>query len=183
MYLERSICASPAEYFKNLFDFMKTLNSWEDLRQYLNEIHEKEPDKLKLPVQAGNPSPMEAEPVEMEVGVCIGTFDEMEFYAARSITNNQFNPNELCILLDGNPFGKDGAIAYQLDPNDKSEDNFFGEKNPIYSKTIGKTPIETQLNPKLQIIKDEIRDKKRDKFFGKACEIEIIKNRIDNSKL
>ena len=94
---------------------MKELITYKDLLTYLKTLTDKQ---LKQPIQIADPSPITEEPVVMQSGIAIGTMKEMEFYAARSVTNNAFNPNEIVILVDGNPFGEDGRIYTEYNPEE-----------------------------------------------------------------
>ena len=117
---------------------MKELETLKDLLDYLKKLPK---DKLSQPVQ-GAKDPCSDSIVEMLPGIAIGTMEEMEFYGARSVSNNRFNADEVVILFDFNIHSTDGAIAHTWSPQDD-----YRKRRPIYGPS-GKTPRSEQINPK-----------------------------------
>lgn len=117
---------------------MKELDTYADLLEYLKTLT---PEQLQQKVQYAPHSPITEQVLDIQPCIAIGTMDELEFYAARSSTNNRFNPHEIVFLTDYNPFGEDGATGYQSGP----EDNYKSEK-VIYGPD-GPTPKKDQINP------------------------------------
>ncbi len=112
--------------------------TYEDLLIALNKLT---PEQLKQPVQAVLPTPVEDEVQTCLTGIALDTVGNFEFYRCRSIHNNKYCKDDLIILLDTNPYGKDGARYYAWNDEDSEE-----EFSPIYGKE-GKTRIEDQTCP------------------------------------
>lgn len=123
------------------------IETYGDLLNCLKKMTKKQ---LAMKVQITHPSAIEEEVVDCMPGISIGSMSEMGFYSARSCTNNKFVPEEVVILIDYNPFGKDGAIFYELKRN---KNNKIIQK-PIYGKD-GKTKKEDQLNPEFGKYEDK----------------------------
>jgi hypothetical protein len=49
------------------------------------------------------------------------------------VTDNRRNGEELVLFSDGNPFGEDGAVAYEVDHTYEGE-GLLKHHNPIYPK-------------------------------------------------
>lgn len=164
---------------------MKDIRTYKDLLEYLSALDKKQ---LEQPVQIADQGPMLSEPIPMKCGIAIGTMDEMEFYAARSVTDNRFHPEEICILVDGSGFGEDGYTAISFPagspkkrkakkgetPKEKM-DSWLDGGEKIYGPG-GPTLKESQLNPKFQNDNDD------DEIFESAAQIEILKNRMKSIK-
>ena len=142
---------------------MQNIQTYSDLLTYLQSCSL---EQLKQRVQICRPSPVEEEPVEACPGIAIGTMQEMGFYKARSVTNNKFVPEEIVLLIDGNPFAPDGAWAYTYDWDEEGKRII----TPDYSPD-GPTNPEDQLNP----------DYKSTCRFMPPHEVATIKNRLDNA--
>lgn len=119
---------------------MKELETYRDLLSYLQNASS---EYLDQPIQVANPGPNCDEPIELMPGIAIGTVDQMGFFRCRSMVDNKYHAEELVILIDGNPFAKDGAVAYEWKSNDDTGDI---DDVPIYGKE-GPTDIKDQTAP------------------------------------
>lgn len=140
---------------------MKDLETYQDLLDYLKTLTK---EQLQQKPQCGNSTPIDTSIITMNPCIAIGTMDEFEFYGARSATNNKFNPNEIVLFTDHNPFGIDGATSYLLEAIDnkklekmkkcKSSKNKLKmikewlDGKPCYGPE-GPTNPKDQLNPKI----------------------------------
>lgn len=111
------------------------VTTWEDLEAKIAEMTD---EQRKQPIQCVNPTPNEDDVQEMVQGIAIGTVEEMGFYKCRSTHSNKYEPKDVVLLLDYNPFAEDGAVAY--DWTDGEDDT------PIYGKD-GKTDVAEQSSP------------------------------------
>jgi hypothetical protein len=118
---------------------MQEVETYGDLLRVLLEMADDELDQL---IQIAEPGPNGDEPVELKHGIAIGTVASMEFPGARSTHDNCYHADEVVLLVDGNPFAPDGAIAYEFHSTLEEM-----EKHPIYGKN-GRTPSELQMAPK-----------------------------------
>jgi hypothetical protein len=101
--------------------------NWKELGEKIAALT----DEQRLqPVQVVNISPNGNDVNELMPGVEIDTVDGFGIYAARSIVDNKRNGKEVVLLIDHNPFGEDGVIAWEW---------IHGEEDkPIYGRE-GKT--------------------------------------------
>lgn len=104
------------------------IETWGDLLKVLQNASE---EQLKQPVQSVKGHPVDEYVYPLLPVICIGTVDALELRYARSSRDNQKHGEELVLFCDGNPFGKDGAVAYEMD----FENDFLnGNDKAIYSK-------------------------------------------------
>lgn len=151
---------------------MKSIETLGDLRDYLNSLT---PEQLKLPAQTAKASAMLNEPIECEPIIAAGTMDEMQFPAARSVSNNRFIPEEIVLLTDGSPFGKDGATSYTIEDFKQRDVNGRPKMTPSYEPYDGPTPLKEQQNPKL----GPMTPKKMNAGKLGAYNEEILRHRIN----
>jgi hypothetical protein len=74
-------------------------------------------------------------------GIAIATVEEMGFFKFRSSHDNKYQPNDVVLLLDDNPFGVGGELGYEWDGDERAFDT------PIYGPE-GRTSDADQLSPK-----------------------------------
>jgi len=110
------------------------VRTWEDLGA---KIATMSPGQRRQPIQCVQPTPNEDEVQEMMQGIAIATVEEFGFYKCRSTHDNKYNAGDVVLLMDGNPFSADGAVAYE-----------WGDEidTPIYGKG-GPTAVELQSSP------------------------------------
>jgi len=109
----------------------RSVRTWGDVLAALQRLT---PEQLKQPAQAVLCEPSDSVVSECQSCIAIGTVDEFEIEAIRSVTDNKRHGEEVVILLDYNPFAEDGCVAYEL---------VKGGKRPLYGKD-GPTPPESQ---------------------------------------
>jgi len=109
------------------------IKTYGDLLKVLVQMNEAE---LTQAIQIADPPPNEDEPVECCPCYAIGTVKEYEFYRSRSVNDNKYHADDIVMLIDGNSYGKDGAIAYEG----------FDLSQPIYSNA-GPTSVDDQTCP------------------------------------
>lgn len=112
------------------------IRTWEDLARAIAAMT---PEERLQPVQCVNPTPNDNDVQECLPGIAFGTVAELQFYACRSSHNNKYCSSDFVLLVDGNPFAEDGAIAYEWD----TEVGDLDEK-PIYGSD-GKTDRSRQI--------------------------------------
>lgn len=140
MKMDENLIISEVEMSSDL-DLLE-VETWEDL---LKKLQTMTPEQLKKPIQCLKTSPNLDEVQACFPGIAFATIDQLEYEYCRSSYDNKFHGEDFVILLDYNPFGKDGAIAYELKPGDKT----LGKDHPIYGKN-GKITREDQTSPKLK---------------------------------
>lgn len=101
--------------------------NWKELGEKIAALTE---EQQLQPVQVVNVSPSEDDVNELMPGVELDTVDGFGIYAARSIVDNKRHGKEVVLLIDHNPFGEDGVVAWEWKPGE--------EDKPIYGKE-GKT--------------------------------------------
>lgn len=97
------------------------IETWGDLKETLRKCSIQQ---LKKPVQVIKHHPVDENVHECLPGISFGTIDALDIRYARSSVDNRRHGDELAIFVDYNPFGVDGAVAYEG----------FSKKKPIYSK-------------------------------------------------
>jgi hypothetical protein len=120
---------------------MQSIETWGDLLAALNSLTS---EQLRQPVQIAE-SPADCKPVEMQCGIAIGTVGEFEFSGSRSTHDNRYHADDVCLLVDGNSFAEDGAIAYEMKTH-KTNGRPVIRHVPLYGKD-GPTPREAQMSP------------------------------------
>lgn len=122
---------------------MVELETWSDLKAALATLTD---EQLRQPIQCVQPDGDEGRVQEMVLGIALATVRDFEFYACRSTHNNKYCPDDVVLLMDGNPFGLDGVVAWEWHPD--------GTETPIYG-TSGVTGRDDQMAPNC----DELADK------------------------
>lgn len=107
-------------------DFPMELKTYRELLAFMENMTEQQLDQ---PVQVVLPSGDLDKAVELQPGIAIGTVAQMEFYKARSSVDNKYHADEVVLLIDGNPFSVEGAVAYSLSDADDWDDM---KNHPIY---------------------------------------------------
>lgn len=97
------------------------------------------PEQRQQPIQVVGATVIENDVQECLPVVAIDTVAAFEIYKCRSSYNNRYCGDDVVLLLDGNPFAEDGAVAYEW-PDD-------GPDIPIYGPH-GKTLPEEQYSPR-----------------------------------
>lgn len=116
---------------------LQEIKTYRDLLKALQKLT---PGQLKQPIQIMPSSPFPIK--ELQPALAIGTIDKLEVYGSRSSIDNRYHPEEVVILADGNPFGEDGAIAYECVGMRKGK----MQRKPIYGDA-GPTSKKSQLRP------------------------------------
>ena len=106
--------------------------NWKELGEKITALTD---EQRSQPVQVVNVSPNGNHVNELMPGVEIDTVDGFGIYAARSIVDNKRNGDEVVLLIDHNPFGEDGVVAWEWKQGE--------EDKPIYGKE-GKTDPASQ---------------------------------------
>lgn len=101
----------------------KEVETWADMLKALQQMT---PEQLQQPIQSVQGHPMDDYVYELQQGICLGTVDEIGLKYTRSVKDNRRHGDEVILYTDGNPFGEDGAVAYELLPD--------GGDKPIYPK-------------------------------------------------
>jgi len=112
--------------YKELLKYLKTL----DKKQLEQEVQIFGPEYQKI--------------TALKPVIAIDTVENLELDYARSSVDNKFHANEIVMMYDYNPFGRDGATSYSFKKNAK---NFLDKKNRISHYAKGKTSIKDQKNP------------------------------------
>lgn len=101
-------------------------------RELLAALQEASDEQLDLPIQCVNSHPVDEYVYELQQVICLGTVDALGLRYARSVTDNRRHGDELVLFSDGNPYGEDGAIAYEVDQAYEGREPFKHHK-PVYS--------------------------------------------------
>lgn len=102
------------------------VTTWRDLALAILDMPM---EKQAMPVQCCNPTPCHDDVQEMVQGICLGTVSEFEFQACRSTHNNKYCPEDVVLLMDGNPHAAEGATMYEWKP-DGTEVPEYGSDGP-----------------------------------------------------
>ena len=141
-------------------------------RQLLAMLQEVPDEKLDQPVQVAGPHIISDEMVvTLRPAIAVGTVEEMEFRYARSSEDNRFHPEELVILIDGNPFGKGGAVAYEQVQGSMK----LGEK-PIYP--TNHSPEADWTGPAQKLLDEHRKDPSKGAYTG--YNVAILKKRLND---
>lgn len=108
---------------------MKTTQTWQDV---LNVLLTLSPEQLAQTSQVTRSSPIGDHVYEGQAIICLGTIDELELDYFRSATDNRRHGDEIVAFTDGNPFAKNGAVAWELKPGGNINDD--DSMIPIFSK-------------------------------------------------
>jgi hypothetical protein len=138
---------------------MMEVRTWNDLAA---KVQAMSPEQRQQPIQCVQPTPSEGDVQEMLQGIAIATVAEFGFYRCRSTHDNKYNASDVVLLMDYNPFAKDGAVAYELSD---------GAQKPIYGKD-GPTPREAQYSP--QALADQAEGDRLRQY-----EVETIRRRVE----
>lgn len=142
---------------------MTEIRTWQDVLEALKKAT---PEQLAQPVKICESFPMDEHVHELQQGICLATVDELDLRYARSVLDNRRHGDHLVIFTDGNPFGEDGAIAYQYEAGEHLN------KNPIYPK--GYDDSQNWTGPA-----QKLADKQKRKR-GKGVLGAILVNRLSN---
>lgn len=88
------------------------ITTYADLLAKLQKLSDKQ---LAQPVQVVQVPPT-IDPAEICPGIAFGTVGQLGISPARSSVDNRYHAGENVILFDYNPFGEDGAVAYESKP-------------------------------------------------------------------
>lgn len=110
--------------------------TWDDLAAAIAAMT---PEQRQQPIQAVLQTCVEDDVQECLCGIAIDTVEGLEIYKCRSSHNNRYCGDDVVLLLDGNQFAKDGAVAYEW-PDE-------GPDVPIYGPH-GKTLPSEQYSPR-----------------------------------
>ncbi len=102
-------------------------------RELLAALQKASEEQLDLPIQCVNSHPVDEYVYNLQQVICLGTVDALGLRYARSVIDNRRNGDELVLLSDGNPYGEDGAVAYEVDQTYEGTEPFKNHK-PIYPK-------------------------------------------------
>lgn len=121
-----------------------SIRTWADLLSALQKLT---PEQLAQPAQTVLVEPSDDMVSECHPCIAIGTVDEFEIEAIRSTRDNKRHGEEVVILLDYNPFGEDGCVAFKLERG--------GVKVPIYGTDGPTDPAQQRAKVKLATDFDE----------------------------
>lgn len=130
----------------------RKIRTWRDMLQALQACSEKQLDQ---PVQIAESHPVWEYVHELQQGIAFGTVGALELNYARSVTDNRMHDEHLVIYTDGNPFGEEGAIAYEYQPG-----KGLSKEKPIFPK--GHDASCDWTGPAQRLV-DKARRKKRSK--------------------
>jgi len=145
------------------------IETWGDL---LSILQQASPEQLAQPVQTCEGHPCDDHVHELQQGIIFGTINELEIRYARSVKDNRRNGDELVIYTDGNPFGEEGAAAYEVsfDENPEEEGELFRKQKPIFPKDHDESCDWT--GPAQKLADEEEREK------GKGTMGAVLKQRL-----
>lgn len=145
---------------------VKKVRTWGDLEVALSKLSAKQKAQ---PIQTAKSNSGVRMTHAMKRGIALGTMSGLEFYAARSVTDNKFHPEEVVLLVTDSDFGtEDGAVGFEIlsmpknskkklkelfklnKAAEKLRKELRGKDRKIYSKTHGKTKPRDQINPKMR---------------------------------
>lgn len=93
---------------------------------------------------------------------------------ARSVTDNRRHGEQLVIYTDGNPFGEDGAVAYEYDSN--ATPKFMGLRHkPIYPEDY--TPDQDWTGPAQQLV-----DAQNLPINQQKTQAAVLRHRVENTE-
>jgi hypothetical protein len=95
----------------------KEIETYRDLLKALGELTDVQ---LAQRLQVIAPSPFSKK--ELEPVLAIGTIAGMELEGARSCYDNRYHAEDIVLLTDHNPFGENGAIAYEMKFDDDKDE-------------------------------------------------------------
>lgn len=121
------------------------IDTYADLLKALQKLT---PEQLAQPAQVIKSHPVEEKVLAGHPVICLDTVDSLGFRYIRSCKDNRRHGEEVVIFVDGNPYGVDGAIAY--------EGNFLldEECTPIYPANY--SPDQNWTGPAQKIVDDTI---------------------------
>ena len=130
---------------------MKEIETYMDLMSALLEMPA---DRLMQPIQCVKPHADEGKVNAMQPALAIGTIAEFEFFHCRSTHINRYCGDDVVILMDANPFGEDGVVAWKQNPDNPKFS--MDDMVPEYGRH-GKTSLADQTAPNT----DQLREKWR----------------------
>lgn len=146
------------------------IRTWSDLKKALQQATDQQ---LAQPVQVVKGHPVLEYVYELQHGIVVGTVDDVGLLYARSVTDNRRHGEHLVIYTDGNPFGEDGAIAYEYDST--AEKNSLGLRHkPIYGEDH--EPGQDWTGPAQQLV-----DKQNLQLDEERINTAVIRHRVENS--
>lgn len=89
---------------------VQEIATWGDLWTALGKLSA---EQLEMPAQVIRENPCATKVLSGKPAVCIGTVDALDLRYVRSCRDNRRHGEEIVLLVDGNPFAKDGAIGYK----------------------------------------------------------------------
>jgi hypothetical protein len=105
---------------------IKEVSTYGDLLKVLQILS---PEQLAQPAQVVKSHSVHEKVLAALPIICVGTVDSLGLLYIRSSKDNRRHGDEVILFLDSNPFGKNGAIAYEAIGAD-----IFGECTPIFPK-------------------------------------------------
>jgi len=129
------------------------VTTWEDLAEKIAALT---PEQRQKPIQCLYVTPNDSDVQECLPAIAMATIDELGISRCRSVYDNQYHGDDIVLLLDGNPFAEDGAIAYEMNTNPKPETslNFLEDMKPVYS-SHGPTNPSDQWAPSKNLSNDD----------------------------
>lgn len=124
----------------------KSIDTYQDLLDYLLQLRESNSPALQQSVQVVNPTSDESDTQVCLPAVCIGTVAELEFRHIRSSTDNTYRADELVLMVDSNPFSPSGVFAEEFDLIGNPAREIGPMQKHIYGKA-GRTTRKDQTKP------------------------------------
>lgn len=87
------------------------ITTWSDLAKAISKLSKAEKSQ---PVQVVKTHASDAAVNELLPGVCLGSVGSLEIRFVRSSTDNRKHEEHVVLLVDGNPFGEEGASSYEM---------------------------------------------------------------------
>ncbi len=116
------------------------ITTWGDL---LCALHKLSAEQLAQPAQIVKEHPCADKVISAKPVVAIGTVDTLDLRYVRSCKDNRRHGDEIVLLVDGNPYGKDGAVAHRWIGRDETSGKL--DSSPIYPKDY--TPDQNWTGP------------------------------------
>ena len=117
-------------------------------KELLEALQALTPEQLAQPVQVIKSHPCHDHVYDAHILISFSTVGDLEFEYYRSSIDNTMRLDDLVLYVDGNPFGEEGAIAYNWHPD--------GSETPIFPGHAEKADPATDWNGPAQELADAL---------------------------
>lgn len=106
-------CKSPAKstHVPNVQKSIFEIDTWADLAKAISKLSKAQQSQ---PVQVVKVHVHDDAVNSLLPGICLGSVGALEIRFARSVTDNKKHEEHIVLQVDGNPFGEEGACAYEM---------------------------------------------------------------------